>query len=80
MWLSSDAAISGFGTKRTHGASRRTQCRRYRQIATGESRLTILFPRSYCTLTKVRSRNHDCGEMNPLTFGDIARGLRSWTM
>ena len=35
---------------------------------------------AYCTLTRVRSTNHDCGETKPLTFGLIARGLRSWTM
>src|ERR1700730_7242102 len=39
-----------------------------------------LLPRPYCTLTKVRSTNHDCGETKPLTFGLIARGLRSWTI
>ena len=39
-----------------------------------------LDPASYCTLTSVRSTNHDCGETNPLIFGLIARGLRSWTI
>ena len=37
-------------------------------------------PDANCTLTNVISTNHDCGETNPLTFGLIARGLRSWTM
>ena len=38
------------------------------------ARLHVCF---YCMLTSVRSMNHDCGETKPLTFGLIARGLRS---
>ena len=40
----------------------------------------IANPASYCRLTSVRSTNQDCGETNPLIFGLIARGLRSWTI
>jgi hypothetical protein len=47
------------------------------KIATAKVATAHPVSRSYSTLTNVRSTNQDCGELNPLTLGFIARGLHT---